>query len=113
MNSEQTGTSRRAFLGKSACVVSATALASLESLASGNAETHDATPRRQDHPVVPSVADHLAEIVRQRYGQHLTPEQLSSVLRSLENRQQASKRLREVALKNSDEPDTIFFVHQP
>jgi hypothetical protein len=50
----------------------------------------------------------LGEIVRRRYGKHLTPEQLEAVTRELDGRIQGGKRLRESKLANGDEPDFTF-----
>ena len=50
----------------------------------------------------------LAEIVRRRYGKHLTPEQLEAVTRELDGRIQGGKRLRESKLANGEEPDFTF-----
>ena len=50
----------------------------------------------------------LGEIVRRRYGKHLTPEQLEAVTREMDGRVQGGKRLRESKLANGDEPDFTF-----
>jgi hypothetical protein len=50
----------------------------------------------------------LAEIVRRRYGKHLSPEQLEAVARELDGRVQGGRRLREHRLANADEPDFTF-----
>ena len=52
----------------------------------------------------------LAEIVRRRYGTHLTSEQLEAVTRELEQRVQGGRRLKDVKLANGDEPDFTFHV---
>ena len=74
-----------------------------------------ATPAKPDSAAAPAAppeisedARSLAEIVRRRYGKHLTPEQLEAVTRELENRIQGGKRLRETKLANGDEPDFTF-----
>ncbi len=62
-------------------------------------------------PAPPEISDDarsLAEIVRRRYGAHLTPEQLEAVTRELNNRVQGGRRLRESRLANGDEPDVTF-----
>jgi hypothetical protein len=53
-------------------------------------------------------AHSLADIVRRRYGKHLTPDQLEAVTRELDGRVQGGKRLRETKLANGDEPDFTF-----
>jgi hypothetical protein len=52
----------------------------------------------------------LAEIVRRRYGKHLSADQLEAVTRELDGRIQGGKRLRESTLANGDEPDFTFHV---
>jgi hypothetical protein len=59
-------------------------------------------------PEISEDARSLAEIVRRRYGKHLTPEQLEAVTRDLDGRVQGGKRLRESKLANGDEPDFTF-----
>ena len=59
-------------------------------------------------PMISDDARALAEIVKRRYGQHLTPEQLDSVTKEIENRLQGGKTLRSAKLANGDEPDVTF-----
>ncbi len=59
-------------------------------------------------PPVSEDARSLAEIVRRRYGKHLTPDQLEAVTRELDGRVQAGRRLKDLKLVNSDEPDFTF-----
>ena len=59
-------------------------------------------------PPISEDARSLAEIVRRRYGKHLTPEQLEAVTRELDGRVQAGRRLKDLKLANSDEPDFTF-----
>ena len=59
-------------------------------------------------PPISEDARALAEIVRRRYGKHLTPEQLEAVTRELDGRVQAGRRLKDLKLANSDEPDFTF-----
>jgi hypothetical protein len=61
-------------------------------------------------PEISEDARSLAEIVRRRYGKHLTADQLEAVTRELDGRIQGGKRLRESTLKNADEPDFTFHV---
>lgn len=74
-----------------------------------------ATPAKADSaaaaaapPEISEDARSLAEIVRRRYGKHLTPEQLEAVTRQLDGVVQGGKRLRETKLANGDEPDFTF-----
>jgi len=50
----------------------------------------------------------LAEIVKRRYGAHLSPEQLEAVTRDLDDNLDSGRKLREKPLANSDEPDATF-----
>ena len=50
----------------------------------------------------------LAEIIRRRYGHHLSPDQLEAVAQELDNRVQGGRRLRDAKLRNADEPDATF-----
>jgi hypothetical protein len=59
-------------------------------------------------PPISEDARALAEIVRRRYGKHLTPDQLEAVTRELDGRVQAGRRLKDLKLVNSDEPDFTF-----
>ncbi len=104
---KQAKESRRRFL-KNVAGLSAAAITS--PIAAATAMANPQQPAPQEKPPTPTPAQLLGEIVRQRYGQYLTPDQLSEVVRSLDSRLQTSKRLREFKLKNSDEPDSIFRV---
>ena len=59
-------------------------------------------------PEISEDARSLTEIVRRRYGKHLTPEQLEAVARELDGRIRAGKTLRDAKLTNGDEPDFSF-----
>jgi hypothetical protein len=68
------------------------------------------TPAQQPQgPPAPSpLALAYFEVARQRFGAHLTPEQLEAVKRDLEGNVRTAERLRASKLKNSDEPDFLF-----
>ena len=77
--------------------------------------TMAATPAKPDSAAAPTGppeisedARSLTEIVRRRYGKHLTPEQLEAIARELDGRVSAGKRMRETKLANGDEPDFTF-----
>jgi hypothetical protein len=55
----------------------------------------------------------LMEIVKVRYGAHLTEEQMKSVQRSLQRGLLTADRLKQFPLKNSDEPDFVFRAELP
>ena len=59
-------------------------------------------------PEISEDAKTLAEIVKRRYGQHLTPEQLELVTKELDSRIQGGTALRKAKLANGDEPDFTF-----
>ncbi len=68
-----------------------------------------APPQQSPQPLTPSAAaEALGELVRVRYGQFLTAEQLAEVTRQIERNLRSAERLRHVALTNADEPDVIF-----
>lgn len=107
---KKTKESRRRFL-KNVAGLSAVALVNpVSAVAAGTALSQSPVQTPQDKPTTPTQAQYLGEIVRQRYGQYLSPDQLADVLRNLDSALQRSKRLREFKLKNSDEPDSTFHV---
>jgi len=74
-----------------------------------------ATPAKPDTaaapPAPPEISEDarsLAEIIRRRYGKHLTPDQLEAVTRELNGRIQGGRTLRDSKLVNADEPDVTF-----
>lgn len=67
-----------------------------------------ASPAPAGPPEISEDARALAEIVRRRYGQHLSSEQLEAVTRELDGRIRGGKALRDAKLVNADEPDVTF-----
>ena len=65
-------------------------------------------PGGEGEPEISVDARSLAEIVKRRYGDHLTFEQLEAVTRELDGRIRSGQRLRAVHLANADEPDCTF-----
>lgn len=59
-------------------------------------------------PEVVKQAQSLAEVVRTRYGAHLSDAQMTDVAKALENVVQNGDRLRKLKLQNGDEPDVTF-----
>ncbi|MCW3979399.1 MAG: hypothetical protein NWF12_06575 [Candidatus Bathyarchaeota archaeon] len=55
-------------------------------------------------------AEHLFEMVKERYGHHLRPEELEEVKKGVERMAEAAEAVRRVKLGNWDEP---FFVFKP
>ncbi|MEO5617829.1 MAG: hypothetical protein ABIS67_08655 [Candidatus Eisenbacteria bacterium] len=71
----------------------------------------EAAPVAPAAPASPPISDDaraLAEIVRRRYGKHLSAEQIEAVTRELEQRVQGGRRLKDAKLVNADEPDFTF-----
>lgn len=56
------------------------------------------------------VAEAQTDILRARYGQHLTPDDTRKIEESLDGTDRYMQRMREFELHNWDEPDTIFFA---
>ncbi len=104
---KNTRESRRRFL-KNVAGLSAVAITNPVGVVAGELAPQSPAQSPQSTPATPTQAQYLGEIVRQRYGQYLTPDQLSDVIRGLDTAMQRSKRLREFKLKNSDEPDSTF-----
>ena len=50
----------------------------------------------------------LADIIKRRYGQYLSHDQVESVARDFDGDIKAAKRLHDVKLANGDEPDFTF-----
>jgi hypothetical protein len=72
------------------------------------AATPPTPPAPSGPPEISEDARSLAEIVRRRYGKHLTPDQIEGVTRELDQRVQGGRRLKDAKLVNSDEPDVTF-----
>jgi hypothetical protein len=60
----------------------------------------------------PALTDAMTQLVKQRYGAHLTDEQMASVRDDIRGGLRASDRLRAILLPNSTEPDVVFSVHR-
>jgi hypothetical protein len=60
-----------------------------------------------------TTAETLTQIARQRYGKFLNAEQLKAVQRSIERSQRSAEYLKEIKLKNSDEPAFLFSAEVP
>ena len=117
MNSDDSSYDRRRFLqlmgfGLSSAALALPGNALAQVRAAGVATADSAKAAAPAAPAAPPPiaedARSLAEIVRRRYGQHLTPDQLEAVTRELDGRIQSGKRLRDLKLANGDEPDFVF-----
>jgi hypothetical protein len=70
------------------------------------------SPAAADADANAPLADALTRLVRQRYGAHLSEEQIRSVRDDIRSGLRASDRLRAMLLPNSTEPDVLFAVHR-
>ena len=70
------------------------------------------SPANVDADTNPALTDAMTQLVKQRYGAHLTEEQLASVRDDIRGGLRASDRLRTILLPNSTEPDVVFAVHR-
>lgn len=72
------------------------------------------TPAPASPPVPEPVVDALAEIVKRRYGAHLSGDDLIAIRKLLVEAVKTGDRLRAAApLGNSDEPVTVFEARPP
>ncbi len=60
-----------------------------------------------------SAAEALTEVVRIRWGRHLSGEQLSEIAKALDGRLRGAEAMKKVPLTNADEPDIVFFAELP
>jgi predicted secreted protein len=97
---------RRQFT-KTLALLAATPLAA----SPGEAPADEPKPPKPQGPA--AVAEALVEVARLRHGKHLTEEQLQSLQRGLLFAVLAGERLKQVPLKNSDEPAFTFSADLP
>jgi curli biogenesis system outer membrane secretion channel CsgG len=71
-----------------------------------------ATPVPKPEPPS-SVAEALTEVVRIRWGKHLSGEQLGEIAKALDGRLKGAESMKKVSLPNADEPDVVFFAEGP
>ncbi len=57
-----------------------------------------------------SESEHLFNIIKERYGERLSDEELAEVKKGVDRIVEAAEKLREIRLENGDEP---FFVFRP
>jgi hypothetical protein len=78
------------------------------------APTPTPVPTPVPTPEAPSsAAEALTEVVRIRWGKHLSGEQLGEIAKSLDGRLKGAEAMKKVALTNVDEPDVVFFAELP
>ena len=71
-----------------------------------------ASPAPSDNDANAPLADALTQLVRHRYGAHLSEEQIGRVNSDIRDGLRASDRLRAILLPNATEPDVVFAVHR-
>ncbi len=76
-------------------------------------ETAQAQEAKSSKEKPPGVSEAWTELVRVRFGQHLTPDQLKEIKKSMEEKQRAAETMKKVKLQNGDEPAFIFFADLP
>ena len=103
---QDTTSTRRGF-GKQ--LVSAAALP----LALSSPSVADDKPAKPTVDPATATVDALVEIVRARYGKHLTDEQLKVIRQGIGRDQRSAEALKRVPLKNSDEPAFAFRADIP
>lgn len=105
-------TSRRQFTKAIAStVVAAPLVSSLAQAQTPKPKEAIAPPNPQASPTPqkPSpVAEAYAEVARARFGDYIKPEQWEQVKKDLAGNVRSADRLRNVKLKNEDEPDFVF-----
>ena len=70
-------------------------------------------PQVAQQPAEPSaLAKTLAEAIRLRYGDRLSPDDLAIITRGIDGRLRGVDRLYQVSLTNGDEPDFVFRAYR-
>ncbi len=111
MPDRPTGTSRGAFALPLATMAAAPALLPTAALGQATAAPPAATPTPTPVPTPEapsSAAEALTEVVRIRWGKHLSGEQLGQIAKAIDGRLKAGEAMKKVTLGNADEPDVVF-----
>lgn len=66
------------------------------------------TAKAAQPPEISEDAKALAAVIQRRYGQYLTPDQITSITKDFDGDIKAARRLHDVKLANGDEPDFTF-----
>lgn len=74
--------------------------------------TAPASPSISENDANAPLTDALTQLVRRRYGAHLSDEQMARVRTDIRDGLRASDRLRAILLPNATEPDLVFTVHR-
>ena len=112
--SDRSTTSRRGFAKALATAAAAPALLPAAAVLGQVVPTPAATPTPVPTPEAPSSASEaLTEIVRIRWGKHLSGEQLGAIAKAVDGRLRGAEAMKKVPLTNADEPDVVFFAEGP
>ncbi len=65
-----------------------------------------------DYKEAQEMSDEMFRIVRRRYGQNLTQEELEQVQKGVEGVISAADAMKAVELKNGDEPHSLFVPYR-
>ena len=65
-----------------------------------------------DNREAQEMSDEMFQMVRRRYGQNLTKEELEQVQKGVEGVISAAEAMKTVDLKNSDEPHSLFVPYR-
>ena len=76
------------------------------------ASTPGTSPTPPESDANAPLADAMMQLVRHRYGAHLSEEQIGRVNSDIRDALRASDRLRAILLPNATEPDLVFAVHR-
>jgi hypothetical protein len=106
-------TSRRGFAKAALSAAAAAAAPALLPSAAALAQAAPAAPAPTPTPVPTpeapsSAAEALTEVVRIRWGRHLSGEQLGDIAKALDGRLKGAEAMKKVKLTNADEPDVVF-----
>jgi hypothetical protein len=82
-------------------------------LASPVAAAQEKKEAKPEAEKAPSPARALTELLRLRYGKHLTEEQWKEVLKRVESIHRTADKVKAIKLKNSDEPAFAFRADRP
>ena len=70
------------------------------------------SPPPTDDDANAPLTDAMTQLVRHRYGAHLSDEQMARVRSDIRDGLRASDRLRAILVPNAVEPDIVFAVHR-
>ncbi len=106
-------TSRRRFATALAVAAGAPILGRALPLAGQAAPVPATAPAPSPSPTPappPAALEPMMQLVKAKYGQHLTPEQMEGVRKSVERSILNAERMTKMPLANSDEPDIVYFA---